>query len=181
MTMTMPRLIECDGAFLRDLGGCRTADGSVIKLRTLFHAGGLHRIPESSIARLGCRTVLDVRRRVGVEPDDAVTMRTAFEVLASPTSVPALLHCSAGRDRTGVLAALLLAALGVDDEQIAARSPAFLTSPPQAIHRFFEGLRARHGGVRLYLADMGIYRETIESLRDNLLDVEVRQRVHTNP
>lgn len=97
-------------------------------------------------------------------------IRTGFEVLASPTTVPAVLHCSAGEDRTGVLAALLLAALGVDDEQIATQSPALLTSPPEAIRHFLDGLRAGHGGVRLYLADMGIYRETIESLRDNLLE-----------
>lgn len=33
-------------------------------------------------------------------------------------NVPALLHCTAGKDRTGVLMAILLLALGVDSEQV---------------------------------------------------------------
>lgn len=169
MTMTMPGIIENDGGFLRDLGGFRTADGSAVKTRTLFLGAGLDRIPEPAIAHLGCRTVLDLRRPMEVEPDPDAAIRAAFEALASPTTVPAVLHCSAGEDRTAVLAALLLAALGVDDEEIAARSMALFTFPPEAVRDFLGGLRARHGGVRLYLADIGIYRETVESLRDNLL------------
>lgn len=41
-------------------------------------------------------------------------------VLLARTSRPALFHCVAGKDRTGVLAALLLSALGVDREAIVA-------------------------------------------------------------
>ncbi len=42
----------------------------------------------------------------------------AIEVLAAPGALPAVFHCSAGKDRTGVLSALLLAFLGVPDELI---------------------------------------------------------------
>ena len=39
---------------------------------------------------------------------------TAFEVLAEPGALPAVFHCAAGKDRTGLLAALmLLGSLGV--------------------------------------------------------------------
>ena len=42
----------------------------------------------------------------------------AIEVLASADSLPAVVHCSAGKDRTGVFSALVLAFLGVPDETI---------------------------------------------------------------
>ena len=37
-----------------------------------------------------------------------------FSMLAGPSCAPAVFHCTAGKDRTGLTAALLLAALGVD-------------------------------------------------------------------
>jgi protein-tyrosine phosphatase len=40
--------------------------------------------------------------------------------LARPRALPALIHCTAGKDRTGVVTALLLAAVGVSDEDIVA-------------------------------------------------------------
>lgn len=39
---------------------------------------------------------------------------------ADPANLPLLIHCTAGKDRTGVTAALLLAFLGVDDETVIA-------------------------------------------------------------
>ncbi|KAL2255637.1 hypothetical protein VTK26DRAFT_2972 [Humicola hyalothermophila] len=47
--------------------------------------------------------------------------RTVLEHLASPTTppTPLLVHCTAGKDRTGVIVALVLALCGVDDETIA--------------------------------------------------------------
>ena len=39
-------------------------------------------------------------------------------MLASDDGTPALFHCTAGKDRTGMTAALLLSVLGVDEETI---------------------------------------------------------------
>ena len=36
--------------------------------------------------------------------------------VSAPGGLSALIHCSAGKDRTGLLAALILAAIGVDDD-----------------------------------------------------------------
>jgi protein-tyrosine phosphatase len=44
----------------------------------------------------------------------------AIARFADPANLPAVFHCSAGKDRTGILAALLLGALGVSDELIIA-------------------------------------------------------------
>jgi protein tyrosine/serine phosphatase len=39
--------------------------------------------------------------------------------LANKPSKPLIVHCSAGKDRTGVICALILSLCGVDDETIA--------------------------------------------------------------
>jgi protein-tyrosine phosphatase len=45
---------------------------------------------------------------------------TALEVLAKPDAVPAVFHCTAGKDRTGLLAALVLSLVGVPEETVVA-------------------------------------------------------------
>lgn len=42
----------------------------------------------------------------------------ALRILSDSSALPALFHCAAGKDRTGVLAALLLACLDVEEEAI---------------------------------------------------------------
>lgn len=44
--------------------------------------------------------------------------RMFFDVVADPGNAPFLFHCSAGKDRTGLAAALFLSALGVGREEI---------------------------------------------------------------
>jgi protein-tyrosine phosphatase len=129
----------------------------------------------------------------------APAIASVFALLARSVRLPAVFHCSAGKDRTGVVAALVLAALGVDDDQIAgdyhlsapamdrlvawitahrpevaehmARQPrALLECPQDAILVFLHRLRRRHGGVESYLADIGVDRATLDDLRATLLE-----------
>jgi protein-tyrosine phosphatase len=44
--------------------------------------------------------------------------RQVMELLASPGGSPVLIHCHAGKDRTGIIIALILLAMGVDRELI---------------------------------------------------------------
>lgn len=129
----------------------------------------------------------------------ANAIATAFELLASPPRLPAVFHCSAGKDRTGVLVALVLAALDVDDGHIAAdyhlsayamdhlvewitssrpevaehmaRQPkVYLACPPEAIVGFLDGLRLRYGSIDGYLDAIGVYEDVVAALRHALLE-----------
>ncbi|MGW1997836.1 tyrosine-protein phosphatase [Embleya sp. NPDC001921] len=52
--------------------------------------------------------------------DGVAQIRQVLDILASADTPPAVFHCAAGKDRTGVIAALVLALLGVDEEDIVA-------------------------------------------------------------
>lgn len=103
-------------------------------------------------------------------------------------------HCSAGKDRTGLMAAMLLEVLGVDDETIAAdyiltneavegilrriqamqphASPTTqsLAAQPLALQRFRDTLHREYGGAEAYLRNHGVTAETLASLRRSLLE-----------
>jgi protein tyrosine/serine phosphatase len=106
-----------------------------------------------------------------------------------------VVHCVAGKDRTGVVCALTLSLLGVSEDDIAAEyalssanlrryldrllaenpghdnPDAFpLDTPAEVMHRFLAGLRAEHGSVERYLTGAGLPAGRIESLREHLLE-----------
>ena len=121
----------------------------------------------------------------------------AIRRLTHPEALPAIFHCAAGKDRTGMLAALLLAALGVDDDIVvadyaltavsiermrrwyAANRPdlavqidevpsMFLAARPEAMQQSLDQVRAKHGSIRGYLATIGVDDTTLETLADTL-------------
>jgi len=63
---------------------------------------------------------------------------------ARPGALPAVVHCEAGCDRTGVLSAALLSLLGVPDEEIAADYGQTMVAVP-AINARSRMIAARHG------------------------------------
>ena len=105
----------------------------------------------------------------------------------------AVFHCSAGKDRTGIVAALILEVLGVDPQTITAdylltneviegvlrRIKAMennntvtvqsLSAQPAAFQRFRDTLQGDYGGAEAYLRGHGVSAETLESLRRHLL------------
>ena len=123
----------------------------------------------------------------------------ALRHLAIPGALPAIFHCAAGKDRTGVLAALLLAALGVDDELVVAdyglTAPSmsrmrqwyatnepevarrmaevpsmFFAARPEAMQHTLDQVRAAHGSIRGYLATLGVDDATLDALADALTE-----------
>jgi protein-tyrosine phosphatase len=126
------------------------------------------------------------------------TIARAIKVLSAADAFPALVHCSAGKDRTGIVVALVLAVLGVPDEVIAAdyglsagyldaeRTPAIgqlqsstglgdqltkplLSSPPALILDMLARVRAATGTVDAYLLDHGLNPADLVRLRSALL------------
>jgi len=120
-------------------------------------------------------------------------------VLSQETALPAVFHCAAGKDRTGVLAALVLASLGVDDEHICAdygltrdamqrwtvwakqhqpelaqrfatMPPVFLAADPEAMRIILEDLHGKFGSVTNYVREIGVEPEIIASLKHLLLE-----------
>ncbi|HVS77976.1 MAG TPA: tyrosine-protein phosphatase [Steroidobacteraceae bacterium] len=117
-------------------------------------------------------------------------LRSALAVIAGAAPGPLLFHCVAGKDRTGVIAAVLLALADVAPEWIAADyaastgnlqdaylrrygngDPAAVIEavrcPEAAVYNMLEYLD-RAGGVRAYLGRIGLGAPEIERLRARL-------------
>jgi protein-tyrosine phosphatase len=99
-----------------------------------------------------------------------------FKILAERQVYPMLFHCSAGRDRTGVGAAMLLEMLGVDRERILedflVSNVTFPTMPLKAdqLQPIFE-LIDEHGGIEGFMHDVLLLGPAdIEAIREDLLE-----------
>jgi protein-tyrosine phosphatase len=123
-------------------------------------------------------------------------IRTLLETLSDPDNLPAIVFCAAGKDRTGVGIALVLAALDITDDQIvddyslsgvidpralgdlyaqhmAEMPKGYERSDPETMRSFLEHLRREHRSVRAYLAKLGFGREQLVALERALLTSEV--------
>jgi protein-tyrosine phosphatase len=86
---------------------------------------GIRHVP-LPVLPTGASEVLDERFGRGISPPRYVgyldwagpRFAEAIEMLAAPEVYPAVVHCSAGKDRTGTLVALVLDLLGVEHETI---------------------------------------------------------------
>ena len=121
----------------------------------------------------------------------------AIRLLAADAALPAVFHCAAGKDRTGLLAMLVLGAVGVSHDDIvedyaltsstmevfrsratsnpeaaaalAAIPPVFFAADPMAMSRVLDDIEAAHGTVRGYLASVGVAEAVLTSLETQLL------------
>lgn len=111
---------------------------------------------------------------------------------------PALFHCAAGKDRTGVVAAVILGLLDVPHEVIVedyhasagamaafvdwltvefpqaldamtSQPPEYLEAPPEAMFGFLTEIDARYGSMADLCRELGVSSATVEALRHQLL------------
>ncbi|HVV31526.1 MAG TPA: tyrosine-protein phosphatase [Mycobacteriales bacterium] len=208
------RLTDADAVSMRELG-IRT----VLDLRSEHERETLGAEP---LAAFGVRTVhvpfrhapgrAQVLRIVtdGPPPDLADLYRgfldhsgpefaAVVETVADSERLPLLFHCLAGKDRTGVVAALLLSLLGVPDDVVATDyaastavmerfrtlaaadrellgltdfsrvNPALLGSDAATMHKFLDLVRTRHGSAAGLVEHVGIDSDAVERFRGTML------------
>jgi protein-tyrosine phosphatase len=133
-------------------------------------------------------------RYLNFAADGREGLAAALSLIADRDAAPAVVHCMAGKDRTGVVCALTLSLLGVSDADIAedyALTEAAMASltdyllrskpemvqdkyhmydcPQDAMLLFLRDLRDRHGSVEKYVREIGISAEQIATMREHLL------------
>ena len=120
----------------------------------------------------------------------------AFQLFAVEENYPFLVHCTAGKDRTGVLLGMIMDVLGASDEDIAneyglsdasidrlidylrragrqlegtdEEIRARLSTPPARMAGFIELLREHHGGAEAFFRKQGVTEAEITKVRELL-------------
>lgn len=120
-----------------------------------------------------------------------------FEILADESVYPLVFHCVAGKDRSGIVAALILSALGVDGKQVVddyaqsglhlkaliayVRSlgagdvidgapDGYFDSPAEVMRSLLAGLHAEHSSTLHFLENVGVRPQDVEALREYMLE-----------
>ena len=132
------------------------------------------------------------RDRDMLERQGRETLQSIINAI-TPDSLPLVIHCSAGKDRTGIVTALLLALAGVTDEAIAAdyaRSgpalqqlatdpttasfftpdpPSEYDTAPETMRLFLDGVRHRYGSSEALASASGVGADDLSKTRAALL------------
>lgn len=116
-------------------------------------------------------------------------VKEVFDVLAREENWPVLVHCTQGKDRTGLIVMLLLFLLDVDiaaiekdyllsEPELAAEKPErmkeissiglseqFALCPPDVVRKVHAHLEHKFGGVEKYLLSTGVTKEQIAGIK----------------
>ena len=136
------------------------------------------------------------RHYLAILDERGTVLADLVRLITEPTALPAVFHCEAGCDRTGVFAAVVLGLLGVTEDEIATdyeltapampeihariqRTIAQLGLPPrnvidwapqaQMMADTLALVRERWGGIEEWAATHGLSEEDIANLRTALL------------
>jgi protein tyrosine/serine phosphatase len=159
-------------------------------------------IPEGGsdqLSKLVGDTGISGKRYLGYLEFGPTSWLRLFGILANQENLPVVLHCTAGKDRTGVSTAFLLSVLGVNRDVIEAdylltnldteRQADFIEStvgypdgydresmikvagvPKDAMKDFLDGVESKWGSAVEYLKKIGVTAEQMEMVRNNFLE-----------
>ena len=159
-------------------------------------------IPEGGsdqLSKLVGDTGISGKRYLGYLEFGPTSWLRLFGILSNLENLPVVLHCTAGKDRTGVSTAFLLSVLGVNRDVIEAdylltnldteRQADFIEStvgypdgydresmitaagvPKDAMKDFLDGVESKWGSAVGYLNETGVTEEQMEMVRNNFLE-----------
>ncbi len=136
-------------------------------------------------------------RKILDERQEAV--HKTLSTFAAADGLPGLVHCTAGKDRTGLITALLLSLVGVPHDLIVAdyaltatylgqgfmadikkralekdftwdQYEPLVACPPENMEQTLQHIDETYGGITPYLRRIGLTEVQLTSLRDRLLD-----------
>ena len=151
--------------------------------------------PEQIEAGAADNLVEDYLRQIDV---NAPAIVEALRLISDPANRPVVVHCTAGKDRTGIVIAMLLDILGVDHEVIvadyhvtsanmgpilerirsaqvfkenglAAAPDWIFESAPETMREFLARMTERYGSAEQWALGNGLSAGDIARLRDTLL------------
>mmetsp|Transcript_16878 Transcript_16878/g.25532 ORF Transcript_16878/g.25532 Transcript_16878/m.25532 type:complete len:417 (+) Transcript_16878:151-1401(+) len=124
-------------------------------------------------------------------------IKFVLEICSDPSRHPVIFHCTAGKDRTGMITAIVLSLCGVPDEEIVQdymlsanvyaemndhkamvgalsqrnlNPKTFLGAPPQVMRDTLESIREEYGSVEEYMTWIGFGPEKQEKLKRALTE-----------
>lgn len=177
------------GARLIHLPVGEGGEGDATDIMKRLFAGELRSFSVDDLTRFYAKTVHREARNFG----------RVLEELSRQDALPALVHCAAGKDRTGLLIALVLEALDVPRETVVAdyamterlrpnrvahysdilgprniapdAVSALFGTPPRAMSDLLGGIDAEFGGVEVFLrVAAGVSPEALRALNDALIE-----------
>jgi protein-tyrosine phosphatase len=131
--------------------------------------------------------------------DRSAAIARVVEPLCRPDALPAVIFCRSGKDRTGLMSALILSALGVGDDDVSAdyavteslipkehileviqdegyeqlteaQKESSFGAPAEMMQMTLEGLSERYGGAWRYLVDAGVSEDALEGFKAQMIE-----------
>jgi protein-tyrosine phosphatase len=134
-------------------------------------------------------------RYVSILDTSGAQFVTVLGMIAEPTNHPIVFQCAAGKDRTGLVAAMVLGLLGVDEDVITADyaataavvdvllarlharmpgreppGPRIMSAEASTMQAALDWMRAEHGSVEAYARAHGLTDDQVDSLRTALVE-----------